>query len=170
MELRLSTLGEIPLIMEIIKDAQAYLASLKIDQWQDGYPNIPQIEVDIKNNDSYIVVNEKNKIIGTNVFSTKRDSTYDDIDGEWITSDNAQYGVIHRLAVGNQFRKKGLGDFVFTTCENQLKERNIKSMRIDTHKDNLGMQHMLKQRGYIYCGIISITSGDERLAYEKEIG
>lgn len=169
MELRISTLEAIPRIMEIIKDAQKYLASLKIDQWQDGYPNIPQIELDIKNNDSYLIVNEKQEVIGTTVFSTKSDPTYDYIDGDWITTDNAQYGVIHRLAVANEFRKKGLGDFVFTEFENQLKQRNIKSMRIDTHKDNLGMQHMLKQRGYKYCGVIIIASGDERLAYEKKI-
>ena len=29
------------------------------------------------------------------------------------------------------------------------------------------MQHLLKQFGYVYCGIILLESGDERLAFEK---
>jgi ribosomal protein S18 acetylase RimI-like enzyme len=169
MELRLSTLGDIPRIMEIIKDAQDYLAALNIDQWQDGYPNIPQIEMDITNKDSYIIVDAADQSIGTTVFSTQEDPTYHYIEGKWITPKNAQYGVIHRLAVGNKQRKKGLGKFVFAACENQLKAMNIKSMRIDTHKDNLAMQHMLKQRGYTYCGIITVSHGAKRLAFEKII-
>jgi ribosomal protein S18 acetylase RimI-like enzyme len=169
MKLQLSTIKVIPRVMEIIKDAQNYLASLKIDQWQDGYPNTTQIELDIKNNDSYIVLNESNEVIGTTVFTTKKELPYQNIDGNWITPKDAKYGVIHRLAVGDAYRKSGLAKFVFSECENRLKEMNVNSMRIDTHRDNLGMQHMLKKRGYSYCGVIILDSGDERLAYEKLI-
>ncbi len=169
MNLQLSTLSDVPSIMEIIKDAQNYLAELNIDQWQDGYPNVAQIELDIENDDSYIVLNDSKNIIGTTVFSTKTEPTYQNIDGNWITTENAIYGVIHRLAVGNNFRKLGLANFVFDESENRLKEMGVKSMRIDTHRDNKGMQYMLKKRDYQYCGVIILDSGDERLAYEKLI-
>ena len=66
--------------MSIIKDAQKYLAHLNIDQWQDGYPNQTQIELDIKNNDSYVIVNIDNLIIGTTVFLTNNSLL------EWQTS------------------------------------------------------------------------------------
>jgi len=169
MQLVQSKLTDISTIMNIIGDAQKYLASLNIDQWQDGYPNEEQINLDIKNEDSYVVLNEENNIIGTTVFTTKTEPTYTKIEGEWLTKNDSVYGVIHRLAVGDKYRKLGLAKFVFTECENRLKGMGIRSMRIDTHRDNLGMQHMLSKRDYKYCGIIILNSGDERLAYEKLI-
>ena len=162
-----SSIENIPAIMEIIADAQKYLASLNIDQWQDGYPDENQIRLDIKNNDSYIVLNDENVIIGTTVFTTKTEDTYNNIEGEWKTNINAEYGVIHRLAVKNQFRKSGFAKFVFNYCEEILKEQGINSMRIDTHKDNKGMQRLITSLDYKYCGIIILASGAERLAYEK---
>ena len=170
MQLVQSKLTDIPAIMKIIGDAQEYLAALNIDQWQDGYPNEEQIELDLENKDSYVVLNEDNVIMGTTVFTTKKETTYAKIEGEWLTKDNSIYGVIHRLAVSNNFRSCGLAKFVFTESENRLKKMGVKSMRIDTHRDNLGMQHMLSKRDYKYCGIIILDSGDERLAYEKLIG
>ena len=167
MKLQKSTLANIPAIMKIIADAQRYLASLNIDQWQDGYPDKEQIILDIENNDSYIVLNHTNKIIGTTVFTTKSEHTYNKIEGEWLTEKDAQYGVIHRLAVDNDYRKVGLAKFVFEQCENKLKLKGDKSMRIDTHRDNKGMQGLLTQLGYQYCGVIVLESGAERLAYEK---
>ena len=169
MNLQRSKLSDISFIMSIINDAQKYLASLNIDQWQDGYPDVNQIELEIKNEDSYLVLNESNQIIGTTVFTTKEEPTYQNVEGSWITPENSIYGVIHRLAVGDEYRKLGLAKFVFIECENRLKEMNVASMRIDTHRDNKGMQHMLKKRGYEYCGVIILDSGDERLAYEKII-
>ena len=40
-------------------------------------------------------------------------------------------------------------------------------MRIDTHEENKGMQKLISQLGYKYCGIIVLESGDKRLAFEK---
>jgi ribosomal protein S18 acetylase RimI-like enzyme len=167
MKLQHSKKKDIPIIMNIIADAQKYLANLGIDQWQDGYPNTNQIELDINNDDSYIIINDEDVTIGTTVFTTKAESTYQNIDGEWATKDDAVYGVIHRLAVDDKYRNSGLAKFVFDECESRLKQMSIYSMRIDTHRDNKGMQYMLKKRGYEYCGVIILDSGDERLAYEK---
>lgn len=167
MKIEHSSINNIPTIMSIIKDAQTYLANLNIDQWQDGYPDENQIKLDIENNDSYVILNDENKIIGTTVFTTKNESTYNAIDGKWITNEDAIYGVIHRLAVGEEYRKSGFSNFVFNYCENELIKNGVKSMRIDTHKDNKGMQSLLLKRGYQYCGIIILSSGGERLAYEK---
>jgi GNAT superfamily N-acetyltransferase len=169
MKIQPTTRENIPRIMEIVKDAQRYLASLNIDQWQDNYPNVLQIEMDIKNKDSYVILDEKCDIIGTTVFSTKTDPNYNKIKGAWLTTENAEYGVIHRLAVSDLARKKGMGKFVLNSCEGLLKTSNIGSMRIDTHEDNHGMQHLLKQMGYEYCGVVHLEDGAERLAYEKLI-
>ena len=166
MKLIPSTLADVSAIMSIVKDAQEYLAVLGIDQWQDGYPTEEQIKLDISNNDSYVVLNDSEEVIGTTVFTTKKEPTYSLIDGNWITPDNANYGVIHRLAVSKSSRKLGVAKFVFDECEQRLIALGI-GMRIDTHRENLGMQRLLKARGYKYCGVIYLDSSAERLAFEK---
>jgi len=155
--------------MSIVKDAQVYLASKNIDQWQDGYPNEEVILNDISNHESFIVNNKSNDIMATTMFTTQPESTYLSIDGTWLTAKNAKYGVIHRMAVGGNYRKLGIAKFIFKTCEQKLKDNKIVSMRIDTHKDNKDMQGLLKKLGYVYCGIILLANSDQRLAFEKLI-
>lgn len=156
-------------IMKIIGEAQKFLASHKIDQWQNGYPNEEAIIKDITNNESYIITSIDSVLIGTAMFSTKKEPTYKSIEGKWITKVNAKYGVIHRMAITNKSRNKGVAKFIFEQCEQQLFHQNINSMRIDTHQDNFAMQSLLKKLKYLYCGVIYLDNGDKRLAYEKLI-
>lgn len=166
MKLRPTHLNDIDPIMSIINDAQALLASLNIDQWQDGYPTVQQIKTDIAKGDSY-VVETNGVIIATTVLCTTGESTYDQIEGEWLTPQNTPYGVIHRLAVKAEHRQAGVAQFIFDACEAELLQQGITTMRIDTHQDNKGMQGLLEKRGYVYCGVIYLDSGAKRLAYEK---
>lgn len=154
-------------IMQIITEAQNYLASLHIDQWQNGYPDENTIYQDIVNNETYVVQNMESQIIGTAMFTTKSEPTYEEINGKWLTENNAKYGVVHRMAVGAEFRKHGIAKFIFDRCEQKLIEINVASLRVDTHKENRGMQNLLKTIGYEYCGIIHLKDGSERLAFEK---
>ena len=169
MKIKLSKNVDIPKIMEIINDAKEYLASLHIDQWQNGYPNQAQIENDIKNNESYIVINDKDQIIATSMFTINPEPTYKIIEGNWIIDENKTYGVIHRMAIKKEFRKLGLAKFMFDEFHQQLKTKNIKSLKIDTHEENLGMQSLIKKLDYKYCGIIYTGYGAKRLAFEKII-
>ncbi|SHN06095.1 GNAT family N-acetyltransferase [Polaribacter sp. KT 15] len=170
MKIRLSKIEDIPEIAIIIDDAKAYLKSQKIDQWQNGYPNAAQVENDIKNNESYVVVNDENQIMATSMFTLRKEPTYKDvIDGEWMVSENEKYGVIHRMAIKKEFRKFGLATFMFHEFHLQLLEKKVRSLKIDTHEDNLGMQSLLKKLGYKYCGIIYTNYNAKRLAFEKVI-
>ncbi|WP_373940638.1 hypothetical protein OEG92_10150 [Polaribacter sejongensis] len=100
MQLKRSTLQDIPAIMTIIDDAKELLASLHIDQWQNGYPNAEQVENDIKNNESYVVVNDDNIVMATSMFTFKKEPTYKEvIDGNWLVDEDKVYGVIHRMAI-----------------------------------------------------------------------
>ena len=40
------------------------------------------------------------------------------------------------------------------------------NLRIDTHRDNVIMRHVIDLYGFTYCGIIYLLNGDERLAYQ----
>ena len=169
MKIRRSTSDDIPNIISIIDDAKEYLASQKIDQWQNGYPNSEQIEEDIKNGESYVVLNDENRAMATSMFTTNSEPTYKVIDGNWIINENKKYGVIHRMAIKKEFRKLGLATILFDEFHQQLKSQNIQSLKIDTHEENIGMQSLIKKLGYQYCGIIYTDYGAKRLAFEKVV-
>lgn len=169
MKILLSKVENIPNIMEIIDDAKTYLKSQNIDQWQNGYPNTKQVESDILKGESYVVINDKNQIMATAMFTTNPELTYKVIDGNWIIDETKIYGVIHRLAIKKEHRKLGIASFIFDEFHQKLKNKNIKSLKIDTHEDNLGMQSLIKKLGYQYCGIIYTNYNAKRLAFEKVI-
>ncbi|MEN8913418.1 MAG: GNAT family N-acetyltransferase, partial [Polaribacter sp.] len=170
MKIKLSTLENIPEIMTIIKDAKELLASLKIDQWQNGYPNAAQVEQDILKGESYVVLSDKNQVIATSMFTTNKEPTYQIIEeGTWKVDESKNYGVMHRMAIKKEYRKQGLATLLFDEFHQQLKSKNIESLKIDTHEENLGMQALIKKIGYQYCGIIYTNYGAKRLAFEKVI-
>ncbi len=169
MTIRLSKTEDIPDIMIIIDDAKTYLASQNIDQWQNGYPNTEQVKNDILKDESYVVINDENQIIATSMFTTNSEPTYKIIDGNWIIDESHKYGVIHRMAIKKEFRKFGLATFMFHEFHSILLKKNIESLKIDTHEDNLGMQSLIKKLGYKYCGVIYTSYNAKRLAFEKVI-
>lgn len=170
MKIRLSLVEDIPRIETILDDAKELLKSLNIDQWQNGYPNTTQIKNDIEKRESYVVVNNENTIVATTMFTLKPDTTYKKvIDGNWFIDEKQPYGVIHRLAMSKDFRGKGIAKFVFEHFHNFLQQKGIKSLKIDTHEHNVGMQSLIKKMGYKYCGIIYTSYGSKRLAFEKII-
>lgn len=167
MKLRPSTKNDLIDIMLFIKDAQHFLAAQNINQWQDNYPNTEVIDRDINNRESFVITTDKGKTIATSMFTINGESTYNFIKGNWITKNNTKYGVIHRIAVSNNARNKGVAKFIFNVFETRLQKMEFTSLRIDTHKDNHIMQQLLQNLGYVYCGVIYLNNGNERLAYEK---
>jgi ribosomal protein S18 acetylase RimI-like enzyme len=169
MRLQLSTTSDIQSILQIINDAKVYLKSQKIDQWQNGYPNQTQIETDIANNESYVLINDKNQVIATSMFSIRPEPTYKIIDGEWKIKESEKYGVIHRLAIDKNHRKKGIASHLLNEFHLLLDKQQIRSLKIDTHEDNHEMQCLVKKLGYVYCGIIFTEYNAKRFAFEKVI-
>ena len=159
---------DIPKIMEIIKDAQNYLRENGIDQWQNNYPNPEVLKEDIANGNSYLIKDDS-KIIATAAIIFGEDKTYNYIeDGEWVT-EKGKYGVIHRAAVAENYKGKGIASRFFKETEKMAAEKGAVSIRIDTHQENNSMQRLIEKEGFKYCGIIYTADGSKRLAYEKLI-
>lgn len=168
MEIRKTVQADIPVIMEIIGDAQKYLRSCGVEQWQDGYPTAAVIGDDIERGISYVAT-ENGEIIGTAAISFNVEPNYAEIrNGRW--SNDGPYAVIHRIAVGNRHRCRGVAASMMLFAERLCKERGVGNIRIDTHADNESMQRLLKRFGYEYCGEITIlSSGSPRNAYMKRV-
>ena len=165
MEFRKALKADIPSIMGIIKQAQDYLKDQNIDQWQNNYPNVGTIENDINNGNSYVLLKD-NLVVGTVAIIFTGEKTYDSIyNGQWIS--HGPYAVIHRIAIDLNHKGLGLSSMILEDIEKLCHDKNIKSIKVDTHKQNIPMQKFLQKDNFQYCGIIYLESGNERIAFEK---
>ena len=149
-------------IMTVIDAAKGIMRqSGNLHQWGEGYPSEDVITADMEKNGGFVVVDD-DKIVSYFAFLKSPEPTYAIIyEGKWL-DDTLPYHVIHRIAsypdVHGVF--SSIMDYCFTHNPN---------IRIDTHRDNKIMQHIITKHGYTYCGIIYLASGDERLAYQKMV-
>lgn len=165
MEFRKTTKKDIESIMKIINEAKEYFKENKINQWQDGYPDTKVIEEDIKNECSYVLLKDNN-VVGTSVIDFGGEETYNSIyNGKWIS--NGKYAVIHRIAIDNNYKGLGIAAKIIKNAEKLCIKKGVESIRVDTHKDNISMQRLLKKNGFTYCGIIYLEDKSERVAFEK---
>lgn len=173
MEIRRTKYEDISVLMQIFDEARGTIASLGIDQWQDGYPTREIIEEDIKKAQSYCVLCESGEggceIVGTFALIDDGEPTYDKIfDGRWLTGDlSNDYFAIHRVAISVKNRGSGISTGIIDFCAEQARKAGKTSLRIDTHRGNLVMRRMLEKHGFVHCGTIFLKDGAERVAYEK---
>ncbi|ERK29388.1 GNAT family N-acetyltransferase [Clostridium intestinale] len=152
-------------VMGVIKQAQDYFKERGINQWQNNYPNSDTINNDITKGHSYVLLKDED-IVATVAVSFDGESTYNNIyDGKWLTND--KYAVIHRIAVDNTYKGLGLSSEIIKRIEELCVINNVHSIKVDTHRENLSMQRLLKKNNFEYCGIIYLLDGNERIAFEK---
>jgi RimJ/RimL family protein N-acetyltransferase len=160
MFIRPATYADVTEADKIYKSAKEYMKkSGNAEQWPGDYPSGTDVELGIKDGVSY-VLEDDGEILATFLFKPYADDpTYRKIySGEWLN--DGPYSVIHRIAV--KYHGKSLADFVFNECF-----KILPNIKIDTHKDNIPMQRCLRKNGFIYCGIIYLENGEERMAFEK---
>ena len=158
--IREATPTDIPEIMKVVDAAKGIMRqSGNMHQWGEGYPSEAVIAADMERNGGFVVEDDK-KIVGYFAFLQSPEPTYAKIyEGKW-TDDTLPYHVVHRIASNPDAHGifSSIMDFCFSHDTN---------IRIDTHRDNKIMQHVILKQGFSYCGIIYLLSGDERLAYQK---
>ncbi|HFE9682633.1 TPA: GNAT family N-acetyltransferase [Clostridium perfringens] len=165
MEFRQAKISDLDQIVEIIELSKKYLKKTKVDQWQDGYPEKEDLRRDIESGSSYVLTN-KDEIVATTVISLDGESTYNSIfNGEWIT--NEDYIVMHRVAVHDKYKGKGIFKELIKEAESLALNKGISSIKIDTHRDNISMQRAVVKNDFKKCGIIYLEDGSERIAFEK---
>ena len=160
MTIRPTTYADIDALLAIFAHARAQMAADgNPTQWGDGYPSQEQLKSDIQRGVSYIV--EKEGLpCATFVFIIGDDPTYAYIEeGAWL-DDMLPYGTIHRMASNGQ--QRGIFLFVLHWCS-----AKCKNIRIDTHKDNQRMIHLIEQANFTRCGIIYTRDNTPRIAYQR---
>ena len=159
MIIRKSTPCDLEQIDHLYSNAKAFMKnSGNPNQWKGDYPNRIDAAEDIENGIGF-VCEENGEILAVFAFKNGIEPTYNEIyEGSWLNDE--PYAFLHRIAV--KYHGKGIADFCFEECF-----KTFPNIKIDTHRDNIPMQKVLKRNGFKYCGIIYLANGDERLAYQK---
>lgn len=156
-QVRKAVEADYPRILEIYAHAREFMAKTgNPNQWGTNYPPVEMLQEDIRVGNLFVV--EREGLHGVFAYFTEPDPTYSYIeDGAWLNE--SPYGTIHRVA------GDGSGG-VFSAVLKFAEDCN-RHVRIDTHHDNVVMQHVLEKHGFQRCGIIYLEDGDPRIAYEK---
>lgn len=160
MKIRKTTMADLGILLHLYEDARRFMAAHNNPtQWGNSYPSRALLESDIQSGCSY-ACEEHGKIIAAFYYRFGTDDTYQRIyNGQWL--DESPYGVVHRIASDGVI--KGTAsfclDWALLQCGN---------LKIDTHRDNYVMQHLLEKNKFTRCGIIYLEDGSERIAYQKK--
>lgn len=162
MTIRHSIMDDIPTLLTISEEAKGIMRrDGNMEQWGGDYPSAEVFAKDIRRGVSY-VMEHNGEIVATFAAIPGPDPTYATIyNGQWI-DDIKPYIVIHRIA--SRAESHGVMAEMLNFCFNMTD-----NIRIDTHRDNHIMQHLMEKHGFRYCGIIYLANGDERLAYQRTI-
>lgn len=159
MEIRKTKPEEAAHVMRLYENARSFMAAHgNPSQWGTSYPQEDLILRDISAGNSY-VCEEHGNIIAVFYYKEGDDPTYARIfSGQWLNE--LPYGAVHRITSDGTV--KGTAgfclDWAFRQCGN---------LKIDTHKDNHIMQHVLEKNGFTRCGIIFTEDGSERIVFQK---
>lgn len=160
MSIRLLKTEELDEALVIYENARAFMRRIgNVNQWKDNWPPLEVLQDDIEKHQLYGVFHDD---VLAGVFAywygDHAESTYDVIyDGEWQC--DRPYGVVHRIAV---VEESGAGKEAIRWA---IRSANG-HLRMDTHEDNAAMRHVLESLGFHQCGIILLTNGDPRIAFE----
>ena len=164
-QLRLARKEDLSKYVQILDSGRQFQRDQGFIQWPDGYPAAEDLLEDIRSGKGYALTADS-QVAGYLYLGFDGDPAYPLIKGAW--HHDGPYGVIHRMAIGDGFRGKGLADAAFRLAEEICIKNGVFILRIDTDGENKRMQHVLQRNGFSCCGTV-IQGGGDRLAFDKKL-
>ena len=99
---RVARKEDIDFLVQIVKDAKAFMKENGFEQWTEEYPTEEHILEDIKKEECYLW-EEEGRICGMMTLSFEGEVAYEGLQkGNWNTG--SVYGTIHRFALSKEAR------------------------------------------------------------------
>jgi ribosomal protein S18 acetylase RimI-like enzyme len=144
MKIKKATREDIDWLYSITKSCAKNMIEKGIFQWDEHYPSrgILQKDIDLQ---QLWKLEVANTIIGLIVLTEIIDEEYKNV--KWLTENNNNL-FVHRLAVDPNLQGKGYAQKLMDFTENFARERNYKSIRLDTFSKNKRNQQFYEKRNY----------------------
>ncbi|HQQ99054.1 MAG TPA: GNAT family N-acetyltransferase [Cyclobacteriaceae bacterium] len=163
LHLRAANMEDAPVIWQIFQLAIAQRKRDGSKQWQNNYPNENTVREDIEKEYCFVLT-ENDQVVACAAVIFEPEPAYNKIDGAWLT--HGDYAVIHRLALSDAVKGRGLAARFFELIEKFVISRGVPSIKIDTFFDNAPMLRLMEKLDYVYCGEV-FFNGAVCKAFEK---
>jgi ribosomal protein S18 acetylase RimI-like enzyme len=158
--IRIASLDEVPIVLDLWKSSGKWLQSEGIDQWNPDRFTLEDV-LSYFNNGSIIYLAElDNEIVGTYLITWSDPFI-------WKELDNTEAGYIHRLAVYRRFKGTGIGLMLLKSAEKQIKLKGKNFIRLDCMADNVRLNQYYRDAGYEYIRRVDGIGWSANL-YEKK--
>lgn len=162
-------LEQLDQVIEIIEEAKTVLKQRDINLWQDGYPDRDVLVSDIKRGIAYFLIKDDD-IAGVAAIEDQGEKFYEElIEGDWSSKSQPHYAIIHRVAISQRHQGEGLASVFIQHLLSIAASKGLTDIRIDTHVDNVPMQHVILKNGFIQCGKLFNASHTPCVAFQRFI-
>ena len=140
---------------ELISAAAAALSESGIDQWDNQYPSVTDIESDIANGEAFGLF-ENGKLEAYMAMNQYNDPQYLEIK---FKGDDASAITMHRLSVSPGLQGNGLAGLMINFAEDYARSNGYTSIRLDAFTKNSAALKLYKKHNYINLGTVSFRKG-----------
>lgn len=170
-DMRPATVDDIPAIVATLKAGRCLLAADGIDQWQDGTgPDVDLVTEDVERGWGRVFLVD-GQVAATAALIDEPEPNYAHmLEGAWQVRGDAAapYATIHRVAVAPAFRGMHVAQRFYARLIEEARARGFAEIRVDTHADNVRMQHVIASAGFTRACTVLIGNNpkDLRWAYQ----
>lgn len=170
-DMRPATVDDVPAIVATLEAGRALLAADGIDQWQDGAgPDVDLVTSDVARGWGRVFL-IGGQVAATAALIDEPEPAYDQVvEGAWQVRGDAvaPYATIHRVAVAPAFRGMHVAQRFYARLIEEARARGFAEIRVDTHADNVRMQHVIASAGFTRACTVLIGNNpkDLRWAYQ----
>lgn len=170
-DMRPATVDDIPAIVATLEAGRCLLAADGIDQWQDGTgPDVDLVTEDVERGWGRVFLVD-GQVAATAALIDEPEPNYAHmLEGAWQVRGDAAapYATIHRVAVAPAFRGMHVAQRFYARLIEEARARGFAEIRVDTHADNVRMQHVIASAGFTRACTVLIGNNpkDLRWAYQ----
>lgn len=177
-DMRPATVDDVPAIVATLEAGRALLAADGIDQWQDGAgPDVDLVTSDVARGWGRVFL-IGGQVAATAALIDEPESAYDQVvEGAWqVRGDTAApagaaspYATIHRVAVAPAFRGMHVAQRFYARLIEEARARGFAEIRVDTHADNVRMQHVIASAGFTRACTVLIGNNPKNLRWAYQL-
>lgn len=162
--IRKGRVEDIPLIMNLIKDAVNDMESKGVFQWDSLYPNEEIISFDVSNGCLY-VYEDSGYVKGIVVLNEYQDKEYEEVNWEY---NSGKQLVVHRLCILPKYQSQGIARCLIEFAGQHGKREGYSSIRLDTFVYNKRACNLYERSGYKVVGTVYFRKG-KFYCFEKKL-
>lgn len=153
--IRILTKKDADAALEIVKGVTIKMIEMGIDQWDEQYPTLNDIHIDISKKDAFGFFSN-DQLTGYVIFNHDFDLEYNAIN--WLNKNN-DFLVMHRLSVHPNFQGKGIAKQLIQFGETLVVQNNLSSLRFDAFTKNTISNTLYEKIGYKNLGTVTFRKG-----------